>query len=708
MQFTAIIELLNNAALLLALGLIYDTIGFRLKGAKHSYILQILTGAVLGIVGIALMLNSWNFGNGVIFDARSVLLCIVGLFFGTIPVSVAMIFTSIYRLSLGGSGALTGISVIVTSGAIGLSWRHLRSKVKDPSISELYILGIVVHLVMLACMLLMPWQNAINVLSRVTLPVVLIYPLATLILGKLLVNINRRRLAEEALQESMEAKRAIIEASPLAIFSLDGDGFVITWNRAAEQIFGWKEEELIGRILPIVQEDQQEVFANLRKSAIGGQSISRLELVRQRKDGSPVDISLSIGPILDKDGKPIVIMAVAEDITERKKNEKEKESLNAQLNQAQKMESIGRLAGGVAHDYNNMLSVILGYTELAEENLNSVANVSLALKEIKRATNKSIDITRQLLAFSRKQTISPRILDLNKTIESMFKMLQHLIGENINLAWSPDNSIWPIKMDPSQVDQILANLCVNARDAIDDVGKITIESGTRIFDEAYCETHAGFVPGEFVMLSISDDGCGMDNEVLEHAFEPFYTTKEMGKGTGLGLAMIYGIVKQNDGFINIYSEPDHGTTVTIYFPRTDAPIKVIQDVDNSAVQTRGSETVLLVEDEKMILKLTKTMLELNGYAVMDFTEPDEALEYAREHTDDIHVLITDVVMPRMNGRRLAQEIKAICPFIKVLFVSGYTENAITHQGVLDEGVNFLQKPFSQQELATKLRIIIDD
>ncbi len=328
------------------------------------------------------------------------------------------------------------------------------------------------------------------------------------------------------------------------------------------------------------------------------------------------------------------------------------------------------------------------------------------MEEILAATRRSADITRQLLAFSRQQTIAPRPLDLNETLESMLRMLRRLIGENINLSWHPGVRLWPVFMDPAQLDQILVNLCVNARDAITDVGKISIETDTKTFDNGYCVDHPGFAPGDFVLLSVSDDGCGMDKATRDKIFEPFFTTREMGKGAGLGLATVYGIIKQNNGFINVYREPGQGTTFRIYLPRHEAGLK--QDSQRQTVITdaKGNETILLVEDEQTILKMTTKMLERLGYCMLAASSPDDAIGLANRHAGEIHLLMTDVIMPHMNGRELSARLQSRYPGIRVLFMSGYTANVIAHRGVLDEGVNFIQKPFTKQELAVKVRDIL--
>ncbi|TKB25664.1 response regulator [Desulfopila sp. IMCC35006] len=391
------------------------------------------------------------------------------------------------------------------------------------------------------------------------------------------------------------------------------------------------------------------------------------------------------------------------------KNEQaNKENLNLQtsLKQAEKMEAVGQLAGGVAHDFNNMLGVILGHTEMGMEQIDTSHPLFADLKEIQKAAIRSADITRQLLAFARKQTVAPKSLDLNQAIERMLKMLQRLIGEGINLVWLPGPGLWPVKIDPSQIDQIMANLCINARDAIAGVGKMTVETGNDTLDEEYCRTHPGFIAGEFVRISVRDNGCGMNEETLAHIFEPFFTTKDLGKGTGLGLATVYGAVKQNKGFINAESEKGQGTTFTIYLPRHVDSAGDAPPGKGAESGVGGHETILLVEDEKTILQMTKTMLQLLGYTVIAAATPREALHLADAFASEIHLLLTDIVMPEMNGRDLAKKLSSLHPQLKCLYMSGYTSDIIAQQGILDKGIQFIQKPFSKNDLATKVRIVL--
>jgi two-component system sensor histidine kinase EvgS len=421
----------------------------------------------------------------------------------------------------------------------------------------------------------------------------------------------------------------------------------------------------------------------------------------RKKDGTPILVEITSHVIGFAERKAELVMV--NDITDRKHAEAEKENLQNQLHQSQKIESVGRLAGGVAHDYNNMLSVIIGRAELAKMRSRKPESLHNDLDQILGAAMRSRDITQKLLAFARKQIIAPRVLDLNETVESMLTMLKQLLGENIDLVWQPKESLWPVEMDPTQIDQILANLCINARDAIADVGKMTIETDRVSLDQAYCRDHSGFIPGDFVMLAVSDDGCGMDKEILDRIFEPFFTTKGLGEGTGLGLSMVYGVVKQHNGFINVYSEPDEGTTFKIYLPRYTGQIAEEREAVGGELLKGQGETVLVVEDETTILTLIEEMLTDFGYRVLAANAPSEALELANAHPGEIQLLVTDVVMPEMNGRVLAGRLQSMHPQLKCLYMSGYTANVIAHHGVLDKGIHFIQKPFSRIDFSVHVR-----
>ncbi|MDD5758941.1 MAG: PAS domain S-box protein [Desulfobulbaceae bacterium] len=405
-------------------------------------------------------------------------------------------------------------------------------------------------------------------------------------------------------------------------------------------------------------------------------------------------------PLKDSAGEVTAVIEVIEDITEKR-------SLEEQYRQAQKMESVGRLAGGVAHDFNNMLLVIMGYADMAMSKVEATSSIRGDLEEIRKAANRSANLTRQLLAFARKQAAIPKILDLNEIVESMLKMLRRLLGEDITLHWQPRVSLWSVMIDPSQVDQLLANLTVNARDAILGVGSLNIETDNVSLDAVFCKKNPGCRPGDFVLLSVSDTGMGIEKAIIPNIFEPFFTTKEMGKGTGLGLATVYGIVKQNNGFIYVHSKLGKGSTFNIYLPRQGGKAEQIEAKDQSKPVMLGHETILLVEDESVILEMATKMLESLGYTVLAANTPGEALRLASNHTDNIHLLLTDVVMPEMNGRDLANHLLPLYPQLKCLFTSGYLVDVIAHLGVLDAGMHFIQKPFSMKSVAAKVRELLD-
>lgn len=514
-----------------------------------------------------------------------------------------------------------------------------------------------------------------------------------------------RRRTEEALALSRAEFEAMFNSISDASIFMDTRHRIVAVNPAFCSMFGYESDQVRGRSTEFLYSDGDDYKEQVRKRFDSGSvmGLSPLELTCVRGDGTEFPSETLGLQVRDAKGNVIGLLETHRDITERKRVEEEKERLETQLVQTQKIEAVGRLAGGVAHDFNNMLGVILGHTELAQSETEPDDPRYPHLQEIQKAAHRSANLTRQLLAFARKQTVTLKVLDLNETVEGMLKMLRRLIGEHINLHWRPGAHIWRIKVDPSQVDQVLANLCVNARDSITGIGKLTIETGNVAFDEAHCAEHSDFVPGEYVLLAVSDDGCGMDKETLNKVFEPFFTTKGVGKGTGLGLATVYGIVKQNNGFITVYSEPGMGTTFRIYLPRyrgkTDQP-----QTENSLEPARsGRETVLLVEDEPAILDMTSMMLKRQGYTVLTACTPGEAIRLAEEHTGEIHLLMTDVIMPEMNGRELAKCILSFHPKVRRLFMSGYTANVIAHHGVLDAGVNFIQKPFSSRDLAAKIR-----
>ncbi len=400
-------------------------------------------------------------------------------------------------------------------------------------------------------------------------------------------------------------------------------------------------------------------------------------------------------------------LSIVRDITARKRAEEDKDQLETELRQSQKMESIGRLAGGIAHDFNNLLQAILGNVELALGQTPPDNPVHQDLLEVQGASLRAADLTHQLLAFARKQTIAPRLIDLNATVEGMLTMLHRLVGERVKIVWTPAADLWTVRMDPAQIDQVLANLCVNSRDAMGGNGEIQIETRNVHVDDLHASRHEGFTPGDYSLLMVSDNGCGMGKETQERIFEPFFTTKDMGRGTGLGLSTVYGIIRQNGGHIAVYSEPGKGTTFRIYLPRCRQARADAAPEPPARPLTRGTETLLLVEDELAILKLTTKSLEQQGYTVLAANAPADALLIAQTHSGRINLLLTDIVMPRMNGRELAERLKTLQPGLKCVFMSGYPANVIARQGILEDGVHFIQKPFSMADLDAKIRAALD-
>jgi two-component system, cell cycle sensor histidine kinase and response regulator CckA len=507
------------------------------------------------------------------------------------------------------------------------------------------------------------------------------------------------RKRTEAENERLAA--AIAQCGEVVIV-LDTDKIIQYANPAFETITGFKREEVIGRPLP-VNESQDEAFYREFWKALESGKTWKGRLINRKKDGVLYTEEAIISPVFGASGSIVSYVSVTRDISEYLKLQNEKEKLQEQFLQAQKMESIGRLAGGIAHDFNNMLNVISGHAQLALDVISPDHPLFQHFQEISKAALHSTDLTRQLLAFARKQTIAPKTLDLNSAVAELLSIIQRMIGEDIDLTWNPGLELWPVNIDPAQLNQVLTNLAVNARDAIDKNGKIVIETRNMVLDENYCATHQDYVAGEYVMLTLSDNGCGMDKEVIDHIFEPFFSTKKIGKGTGLGLATVYGIVKQNNGFINIYSEPNHGATINIYFPRHNSPA-IARDMGTKPEPSRGGvDTILLVEDEPTVLSLTQRLLEHLGYTVMTAARPTEAMRLAENYAGEIHLLLADVIMPEMTGRELSEKLTILRPQIKTLFMSGYTADIIAHRGILEQGIHFIQKPFSGRALAAKVR-----
>jgi two-component system, cell cycle sensor histidine kinase and response regulator CckA len=523
-------------------------------------------------------------------------------------------------------------------------------------------------------------------------------PMGVMILS---VDISLQKAAEEELRRSRQDLATTLDCMADGVITTDVEGRVTRINPAAQELTGWSIAEAQGKRL-----DELVHFLNHRTQAPVDHPVERVlegglriglanDTVLIARDGAHVPIASSGAPILDGDGSIRGVVLVL-------KNMKSEYELTAMLNQAQKMEAIGQLAGGVAHDFNNLLTVIAAYSDIVLEAMTPEDRFREEIEEIRKAGDRAASLTRQLLAFSRKQVLQPEVLDLNDVVARMDRMLRRLIGEDIDFATRLEPELVRVLVDPGQIEQIVMSLAVNARDAMPRGGKLTIETGNVILDEEYARSHPGARTGAHAMIAVSDTGTGMDPETQARIFEPFFTTKELGKGTGLGLSTVYGIVKQSGGNIWVYSELGVGTTFKVYLPRADADAGPTRIEAETGIAT-GNETILLVEDEPAVRAAIRTMLRNGGYAVLDAGDADEAVDLCTRHQGEIHLLLTDVVLPGVGGRELANRILALRPDTKVAYMSGYTDDAVVHHGVLDPGTAFIEKPVTSSVLLAKLR-----
>jgi PAS domain S-box-containing protein len=523
--------------------------------------------------------------------------------------------------------------------------------------------------------------------------------------------IERRAIEERssrALQESESRFRAIFEQAAVGMADSSLDARFIRLNQRFCAIMGYSREELLGLTFreithPDDMARDQQLVEQLLRGELSSIAVEKRYL---RKDGGVVWANLLLSLHRSASGDPVHFVAVVEDITRQKRADEERRNLERQLLQAQKMESVGRLAGGVAHDFNNHLMVINGYCAMLLDEMGPSDPLRESVDEILLAGERAAALTRQLLAFSRKQVADPRVISLNDVVVDARKMLARLIGDDVEIITHLDAGLGWVVADSSQMNQVLMNLAINARDAMPDGGRIVMETSNADLDEGYAAQHAGVEAGPYVLLSIADTGAGMTQEVVQHIFDPFFTTKEIGAGTGLGLSTVYGIVKQAGGWIWVYSEPGKGSTFRIYLPRAAGAPEPIAAPVLAAETLRGTETVLVVEDQPEVRKLTLAMLESQGYRLLEAATGSEALSLCERHPEPIHLLITDVVMPGMTGKELATRLVALRPSLKTLYTSGYTANAIAHEGVLDAGVAYLPKPFSPVQLAAKVREVL--
>ena len=503
-------------------------------------------------------------------------------------------------------------------------------------------------------------------------------------------------------QTEIDRLARIVESTDEAIISLSLDGRILSWNRGAERLYGYAAPEIIGKSSHVLfPENRKKEYGIVKTSVESGRSLDNYETVHIAKSGELKPVSLTVSPMRDESGQIVGMSTIVRDLTQTKKTQQ----LEEQFRQAQRLESLGRLTGGVAHDFNNLLMVISSYTEMLQERLPPEDPLRRNTQQVLKASERAADLTQQLLAFSRKQVLSPQIIDLNAVVDETAKMVKRLIGEDIELMLLPTKPLWPVTADPGQMTQVLMNLCVNARDAMQMGGKLTIETQNVVVDAQTAAKHPAFLPGNYAMLAVSDTGVGMTKEVRERLFEPFFTSKERGKGTGLGLATVYGIVKQSGGYIWVYSEPNNGSCFKLYFPRVDQPVTTTMSQQSSTVESHG-ETILVAEDEDSLRESISEYLKELGYMVLKASDGQQALELADHHGGRIHLLLTDVIMPKMSGAELARRLACRSGMV-TLFMSGYTDDAIVNHGVLQAGMAFIQKPFSLSALARKVRELLN-
>ncbi|MBZ5539578.1 MAG: PAS domain S-box protein [Acidobacteriia bacterium] len=514
-------------------------------------------------------------------------------------------------------------------------------------------------------------------------------------------DISERKRAEEALRLSEASFRAVVEDAPYGIYRASMGGQLLQVNPALQTMLGYASpSELLQANLASDIYRCPEEYQRLNELLAGAEEMKDVEVEWKRKDGAPITVRCSGRRLKDANGVPAHIEAFAEDVTEKR-------VLERQLRMAQKMEAIGRLSGGIAHDFNNLLGVIIGYSQVLKRELGAGSPLYEHTVEVEKAGQRAATLTRQLLAFSRQQVLTPAVLNLNALFSDMEKMLPRLLGEDIEVTTALDPGLGCVKADQGQIEQVVMNLAVNARDAMQQGGQLKIETANAEFDEAYVRQHPGAKRGHYIMLSVTDTGVGIDAETQVHIFEPFFTTKELGKGTGLGLSTVYGVVKQSGGYITVESAPGKGASFKVYLPRIEEQATVEAPNSPQGRPLRGAETVLLVEDEDPLRKLAQTFLETNGYRVLSAPNGEKALEAAAQNSAPIQLLLTDVVMPGMNGRVLAEQLVARQPGIKVLYMSGYTDSFIAGHGVLKPGTYLLHKPFTEEALVRKVREVLD-
>lgn len=819
------IPVIYNGALLTLLVLVLEIF----QRGRLGKVIQsrIITGLMLGFIGVAVMANPWQAVEGVVFDTRSILLSTGALFFGLIPALIAVVLTIFYRVSEGGAGVLMGIGVIISSTAVGILWRKWRGgKLSDISLLELLTFGLVVHSIMLVMTLALPSEITLRVLSLIALPVLTVYPMVTLALGFLLVRSQRRTEFISRLQESEGRYRLLADNTLDAIWLMDLEARFLYLNPSVKKLLGHDPGEMTGRGLWEFCDEKnfrimKEQIDNVLSSLPDLKEVF-FEAVMIRKDGSEINVEITGRVVLGEDGRPTSLQGVTRDITERKQAETERErlrlavehtaesviitdtagkilyvnpafekttgyrkqevlgkevsllesgyhsrdffddvwktlrngqtwtgrffnrkkdgtvfteevsispvfspageiinfiftqrdvtyqtELEQQLLQSQKMEAVGQLAGGIAHDFNNILQAMMGYCEILRETIDEEGESSEFVDEIKKGAEKAAALTRQLLTFSRREEIRPKDLDLNEVIRDMLKLVGRTIGEQIEIVTRFYDGELPINGDPGSIEQVLMNLCVNARDAMPDGGKLILETSLIHSKRRYDSAHSTMEEGYYAVLTITDTGCGIEPALQSQIFEPFFTTKEVGKGTGLGLATAYAIVNQHSGYISVESEKDKGSTFSVYLPLAEADLAEKAAEALAPALEGGKETILLAEDNPEVRRLANLILQNAGYSVIQAADGEKAIDRIRDKSSEIDLAVIDVVMPKRSGKEVLEYYRRIRPSGKVLLVSGYSVGDMDVSNFSGKQVSFISKPFGSESLLRAVRKLLD-
>ncbi len=698
-------SLVNNAALLLILGYLSTLVSRHWQGKARLG--QILRGLLFGLVVIGVMLSPLQLAPGLVFDTRSVVVCISGLFGGPITAAITALFSITYRIWLGGVGVAPGITSVLSAAVIGVAFFYWRKRWKRPNNAlYFYLFGLLVHAVIIAGMFTLPRELAWQTVSTITLPVLLIYPVATLLLALLLADQESRIATERQLVESEERFRTLFEQAGDAIFVSDFDGNLVDVNEAAQRSLGYTRQELLALRIQDIDPNfpSSQVLQDFWQSHLRPGHGATLETVHRRKDGSTFPVELGAGFMECRDKR--LVLGLARDISERVEAEEERTRLEGQLLHAQKMEAVGTLAGGIAHEFNNILAAIIGYAELSLALHHRDGTINPGhLEEILNSGMRASELIKRILAFSRKaEEVEFTTFAINEELEHVVTILGKTIPREISIDTDLAPEVGAIRGDAGQFEQVLLNLGTNAAHAMPDGGRLIIKTERSTVGAEQPPPVADMKAGEYVRVSVCDTGTGMDPQVLKQIFDPFFTTKDVGAGTGLGLAMVYGIVTSHRGYIRCTSEPDKGTCFQIFLPSTgDSCQPSTQPSGSLPVPAGDNETILLVDDESSLLDVGKGMLEANGYQVLLAASGEEALEVFAEHGEAIVVVILDVSMPGMGGRRCLEGLLEIRSSVRIIIASGYAVDDSLQTIMAAGACGFVAKPYSQQQLLVAIR-----